>query len=136
LVLGLVVFAAVGAGFYLVLINIATRSADPVIQTQGIYLARAYLDEAVLRDPSGPAEACGSNRASWQNMATYADCVDESLPTDPLGNAITDLGDYRVSISLGTVSLAPGTSQRRVEVNVTHTSASLNFSLAGYRGLY
>lgn len=133
LVLGLVVFAAISASFYAVLVQIGARSADPVIQTQAIYIARAYLDEALLRNPAGASEACGLPRDQWQNIATYGACIVNQPPTDGQGTPLAALGDYAVSVSVEGAVLG-GQALTRVDVAVTHANAPINLQLTGYRG--
>ena len=130
LVLGLVVFAAISASFYAVLVQIGARSADPVIQTQAIYIARAYLDEALLRDPSGSGCEAGSSRDAWTTIQAY-NCINDEIPQDGQGNTLDGLGDYRVSVTVEPTVLGDQTLTQ-VEVTVTHPAASA--TLTGYRG--
>ena len=129
LVLGLVVFAAISASFYAVLVQVGARSADPVIQTQAIYIARAYLDEALLRDPSGSGCEAGS-RDTWTTIQAYG-CISDEVPQDGQGNTLVGLGDYRVSMTVGPAVLG-GQALTQVDVTVTHPAASA--TLTGYRG--
>ena len=130
LVLGLVVFAAISASFYAVLVRIGASSADPVVQTQAIYIARAYLDEALLRAPGGGCQ--GPPRDEWIGIGAYG-CINDEAPTTPQNLPIPDLSDYSVSVAVAPVTLG-GTNLTQVDVTVTHSNAPINLQLTGYRG--
>lgn len=119
--------------------NLAGASADPVIQTQAIYIAEGYLEEAGLRpldDPDGVEEGCAASRALWDDLDDYACLATPSAPTDAYGNALDLLSSYRVSMTVDPPALIDGISTRRVEARVSHVDGSVDIRLATYRASY
>ena len=133
LIISIVVIGAAVGGVMLLVANVAARSVDPMIQTQAVYVAQSYLEEALLRPYDGPAD-CGGSRDQWQGVLAY-NCINDEFPTDQQGNDLSGLSAYRVTVSV-TDEVLGGTDTRRVEVQVTHTAQPINLRLAGHRARY
>lgn len=134
-VAALVVLSVAVAAIALVVATLARGSADPVIQTQGLYLAESYLEEALLRpwaDPDGVDEGCGVDRERWDDLADYSCLASPTAPTDPQGGTLAGLGAYGVSMSVGAPQAVAGVQARRVQVRVTHPRG-LDLRLAAWR---
>ena len=133
LIISIVVIGAAVGGVMLLVANVAARSADPMVQTQAVYVAQSYLEEALLRPYDGSADCAGS-RDQWQGVLAY-DCINDAMPTDQQGNGLPGLSAYRVTVSV-TDSALGGAVTRRVEVQVTHTAQPIDLRLAGHRAAY
>jgi MSHA pilin protein MshD len=139
LVVTLIVLAiAVGAIAGLVA-QIGGSSASPVLQTQALYLAEGYLEEAALRsysDPDGINEGCGVSRDLWDDVGDYACLATAAAPTDSTGVAMAGLSRYRISMTVGAPTVVGGATTRRIEVSVTHVDGRLDLRLATLRAQY
>ena len=119
--------------------QIVGRSASPVLQTQALYLAEGYLEEAMLKayaDPDGVDEACTSPRDLWDDVGDYT-CLDTPAPpTDAAGGSLAGLSRYRVSMAVGAPITVGRATTRRIEVRVTHLDGGLDLRLAALRAAY
>ncbi len=117
--------------------TIGGKSASPVIQTQGLYIAEAYLEEASLKsynDPDGVAEGCAVTRDLWDDIGDYGTCLAAAVaPTNPQGDSIAALARYRVSMTVGAPAVVGGVNTRRLEVRVTHLDGRLDVRIAALR---
>lgn len=119
--------------------QIGGSSASPVLQTQALYIAEGYLEEAMLRsyaDPDGVDEGCAAPRDLWDDIGDYACLAAEAAPTDPTGVALPGLSRYRVRMSVGPPTGVGGATARRVEVRVTHVDGRIDLRLAALRAQY
>lgn len=130
LIIAIVVIGAAAGGVLLLVANVAARSVDPMIQTQAVYVAQSYLEEALLRPYDGPAD-CTGPRDQWRGVLAY-DCIDADPPSDQQGNGLPGLAAYRVTVSVADATLA-GAAVRRVTVQVGHVSQPIDVRLVGYR---
>jgi MSHA pilin protein MshD len=118
--------------------NIASRSADAMVQQQAIAIAQAYLEEIMQRwvvDPNGTPPNTG--RGSWDLVDNYNGLVDVGA-RDQFGNAIAALSAYTVSVSVAAstgLSGVPSTAARRIDITVTH-APNVSVTLSGYRTRY
>lgn len=129
-----IVVAAVAAA----VANAVRGSADPVIQTQALYIAEGYLEESLLKaydNPDGVVGPCAASRALWDSVVDYGCLGTPTAPTDQTGNAPAELAGYRVSMTVGAPTSVGGATVRRVEVRVSHADG-VDFTLAGYRAQY
>jgi len=137
-----VTIVIVGIAFVAVAALVATigrGSASPVLQTQGLYIAESYLEEAMLRayaDPDGVAEGCGVSRDLWDDIGDYACIGAPAVPTDPSGVALPGLSRFRVQMRVGDPAVVGGATTRRVEVQVTHVDGGFDLRLAALRAEY
>ena len=120
--------------------QIGGRSASPVLQTQALYIAEGYLEEAMLRayaDPDGINEGCGAGRDQWDDILDYDTCLSiAAAPTDSAGVAMPGLSRYLVRMEVGAPTTVGGATTRRVEVRVTHLDGGLDVRLAALRAQY
>ena len=147
LVMTIIVVAAAVAGV-LSNFNFATaRSADPMLQTQSQAVARAYLEEVLLRAYADPDTVeAGENRATFDDVDDYHalaanGCLVTSVacpvlgdcPCDQFGNPIDDLFGYAVAVAVVPATLN-GVPALRVDVTVSHATASrARVQISGYR---
>lgn len=147
------------AGILLVMNYTSQRSADPMVKQQALLIAESYLEEILLKpfvDPSVPAatQVCPTKeaiRASYDNICDYHNLADTSGAIDQLGNTVTGLTAYNISVSVtGAVgdatALGPNASQvnnigalrvLQVDVEVTHDDVpDFSLRLTGYRTNY
>lgn len=156
---------SIGVTSFIVLINAATvNSVDPQIRQQANAVARAYLEEILLKPFCDPdittdcpancnlggtcTNANCSNTGAGESRPTFDDVCDYrslavAAPTDQAGASL-GLNDYRVEVTVfdnaaaDLNGLTGGASQSlRVDVNVTNTTnANLDVTLSGYRVNY
>lgn len=117
--------------------NVATRSADAMVQQQAIAIGQAYLDEIMQRwvvDPNGTPPNTG--RGSWDLVDNYNGLVDVGA-RDQFGNAIAALSAYTVSVGVvpSALTSVPSTAARRIDVTVTR-NPNVSVILSGYRTSY
>jgi MSHA pilin protein MshD len=148
-----IVILSIGTVSFITLMNSATvSSVDPMVRQQANAVARAYLEEILLRpfcDPNITSDCPGtcttgntctnaacSNTGAGETRATFDDVCDyralpDTLVRDQTGNAITpELDDYRVTVVVDDVGInlngligSAGSSQSlRVDVTVTHVN--------------
>ncbi len=136
LVAAIVIVAVASFGLMLALSGAVGRSADPMIETQAVAIARAYLDEATLAgfcdpafDPDGdPATGCRQDcvaspcasgcggagfeaeavRARYDDVCDY-DGLDDAGARDRRGIALTELAAYRVRVDVRDSGISVGT---------------------------
>ena len=143
-----------------------SRSTDPMIASQAMAVARAYLEEIMLRDwsdtddPAFP-QAVGAGNPTWadpaevlaypasrqffDNVFDFNGIVD-SPPVDQFGADLSvpfpNLVAYQVSVNITQIAgWGPGgltlpDSTLRIAVNVTHPRPQTNLTLVGYRTRY
>jgi len=119
--------------------TIGGGSASPVLQTQALYIAEGYLEEAMLRpyaDPEGDPSNCALSRDLWDDIGDY-DCLSTAAsPTDSAGAAIAGLSRYRVRMEVGDPTVVGGATTRRVEVQVTNVDGDFDVRLAALKAEY
>ncbi|MDE2219722.1 MAG: prepilin-type N-terminal cleavage/methylation domain-containing protein [Gammaproteobacteria bacterium] len=120
------------------LANVASRSADAMVQQQAIAIGQAYLDEILQRwvvDPNGAPPNTG--RGSWDLVDQYNGLIDTGA-RDQYNNPIAALGAYNVSVSVVASSALTGigsAAARRIDVTVTR-APNVAVTLSGYRTSY
>jgi len=152
LVLTIVVVGVVGGGTLLALHQVTARSADPELRSQANAVARAYLEEVLLRsfcdpdfDPDGdpstacPVEctvsacsACGGtgpllegSRALFDDVCDYDGLADDGA-VDQTGTAIPGLETFNVRVTVddaAELNGLEGTSGEVVLIDVEVTHA-------------
>ena len=133
LVVTIVILAvAVGAIVSVYTFTVA-RSADPMIRTQLVAVAEAYMDEITSKeiDPETPIPDPRSQR----NVIDPYDGESYSPPSDATGEAMPGLDDYSVDISVDDGAFGLGDDSREIEVCAEHTSGE-RICLTGYRTDY
>lgn len=139
LVLSISILAIALTGTLLTFQTVARTSADPMIVSQSLSIARSYLTEILNKDfPS--AVPCpgtpGATRSLYSDVCDYNNLTNVGA-IDQSGNAISGLENYTVSVVVDTSSavlgtLSSGTDIVRVDVSVAHPQLS-TISLSGYR---
>lgn len=131
LLISIVIISIACTGVLLVFAQTVRFSADPMIQTQALAIAEAYLDEILARpvvDPDGGTE---TQRRDFDNIGDYAAIVDESPPRNQNGDPLNDLAGYTVTVTVAaaTVNSVP---MERVDVRVRYVPV-VDFTLTGFR---
>ncbi|MCP5149374.1 MAG: type II secretion system protein [Ectothiorhodospiraceae bacterium] len=150
LVLTIVVLSVALVGVLAVSRVNTARSADPVLLTQAQAVARAYLEEVLLRDYVDPdGSDAGETRATFDDVDDYhglaangCTAVSAACPAagscacDQFGEPVDALSGYQVSVAVSADTLN-GAAARRVDVTVTHPGlAGVAVALSGYRASY
>ena len=162
-----IVIIGIGVAAFATLMNATTvNSIDPLQRQQANAIARAYLEEISLKsfcDPDlandCPANCSGGNTCTdtvnctedtggVETRATFDDVCDFDQPeivnavvTDQIGNPITALNNYRVTVDIiddagaDLNDLDATLSQSlRIDVTVTHTNnPDIDVTLSGYK---
>ena len=140
LIISIVIIAIACSGVLLVFAQTVRHSADPMIQTQALAVAEAYLDEILSRpltDPDGTN--AGETRASYDNVGDY-DNLSNTPPQDQNGlvadfapaDGQPDLAGYQVDVDVTDNVAVNGVAMSRVDVRVRF-GAIVDFTLTGYR---
>ena len=150
LMISIVIIAIACTGVLLVFAQTVRFSADPMIQTQALAIAEAYLDEILARpldDPSG-GETGGSEEGS-PSLAANRPLLDDVQDYDGLSNTppqdqdggvadfapvdgTADLAGYQVDVDVTTGAAVNGVAMARVDVRVRFGTI-VDFTLTGFR---
>lgn len=150
LIIAIVIIAIACTGVLLVFAQTVRFSADPMIQTQALAVAEAYLDEILsrpLNDPSG-GESGGSEEGDPSD-ATIRPLLDDVQDYDGLSNAppqdqggvaadfapadgTPDLQGYQVDVDVVPGVAVNGVAMARVDVRVRY-GTTVDFTLSGFR---
>lgn len=133
------------AGLMTAYSSILSRSADPMIRTQAITLAQAYLEETLQKPFYDPATGTicpaspGGNRDNFNNVCDYNGYTSSSISL-PNGAAVAGLSGYSVAIvvaNIGSGELGSLASNCGLKVTVNIISPiNETISLVGYRADY
>ncbi len=131
-----IVIVAIAASAVLGVLSMNTAaSADPMIRHQAAAIAESYLEEILLKPLADPDGIDGeAARADFDDIDDYDGHADAGA-RDQLGNLLTGLDAYSVSIAVTPSSGLPSvpvSDAIRVDVIVTHTT-DIAFLLSGYR---
>ncbi|MCB1723792.1 MAG: prepilin-type N-terminal cleavage/methylation domain-containing protein [Gammaproteobacteria bacterium] len=139
LVISISIIAVSLTGVMMVVANTTRTSADPMIRTQALSIANAYLEEILsqaLSEPSGGdvgGPEAGESRATFDDVTDYDGLDDSSGAIDQYGNLIADLAAYNVAVSVTPVTLGTDPAQR-ITVTVTlDGNAAFGLTLNAYR---
>jgi MSHA pilin protein MshD len=150
LLISIVIIAIACTGVLLVFAQTVRFSADPMIQTQALAIAEAYLDEVLARpvsDPSGGES--GASEEGAPSLAANRPLLDDVQDYDGLSNAPPqaqdgsvadfapvdgqpDLAGYQVDIDVTTGVAVNGVAMARVDVRVRFDPV-VDFTLTGFR---
>lgn len=144
LIVSIVVIAVAVTGVLLTVQFTTRHSADPVIRQQAVAIAEAYMEEIMLQRYEDPEQIETRGSEAGESRATFDDVYDyNTLPAGHEPRDQTDsplgLGNYQVSIRVTNSSLGPsGNQTEAAEINATvrHDSASVSFTLTGYKAKY
>jgi MSHA pilin protein MshD len=140
LVVTLVILGVAFAAIAGLVATLGGGSASPVLQTQALYIAEGYLEEAMLKsyiDPDGVNEGCGVSRDLWDDIGDYELCLGTATaPTDSAGVALAGLSRYRVRMDVENATTVGGVTTRRVEVRVTNIDGDFDVRLAALKAQY
>lgn len=132
LVMSMVIIAIALTGVLTVMNTTVRHSADPLLLSQSIAIAESYLEEILLQqysDPS-PVASVEASRNLFDNVADY-DGLSDAGAHDQLGNPITGLESFNVSVSVVSTTIS---GMNAWQTTVTVAKAGIdNISLVGYR---
>jgi MSHA pilin protein MshD len=140
LIISIVIISIACTGVLLVFAQTVRYSADPMVQTQALAVAEAYLDEILSRplvDPDGTN--AGETRATYDNVGDY-DNLSDSPPQDQAGavadfapaDGQPDLAGYQVDVDVTAGVAVNGVAMSQVDVRVRFGTL-VDFTLTGYR---
>jgi len=150
LVISIVIIAIACTGVLLVFAQTVRFSADPMVQTQALAIAEAYLDEILARpvnDPGGGETGASeegnpsvaANRRVLDDVQDY-DGLSNSPPQDQDGavadfapiDGQPDLAGYQVDVDVTPNVAVNGVAMARVDVRVRFGTV-VDFTLTGFR---
>ena len=152
LMISIVIIAIACMGVLLVFAQTVRYSADPMIQTQALAVAEAYLDEILARPLCDPDAGCGGEPASEEgspSVAANRPLLDDVYDYDGLGNTppqdqdgvvadfapvdgTADLAGYQVDVDVTPAVAVNGVAMARVDVRVRFGTI-VDFTLTGFR---
>ena len=133
LIISIVIISIACSGVLLVFAQTVRFSADPMVQTQALAIAEAYLDEILARPVTDPdATNAGETRATYDHVGDYAAIVNETPPRNQDGDPVSDLPGYRVDVAIAAGVMVNGVPMSQVDVRVRY-GAIVDFTLTGYR---
>lgn len=130
LIIAIVIISIALVGVLIAMNRPLGASNHSLLQTQGLAVAEAYLDEILqqaLLDPDGGGGDCSApateegGRADFDDVDDYAG-LDDQPPRDRTGAAITSLPGYRVQLGVQCSALAPQPDAALVTVTVTNAA--------------
>jgi MSHA pilin protein MshD len=141
LIVSVVIISIVATSAMMLVANTVGRSGDPLIRTQAIAIAEAYMEEMValpISDPEG-GDTGGievgedpARRDLYDDITDYA-VVNDSGAKNQYGAAVAGLESYGVEVTVADTTLN-GSPAKRMLVEVTHAGDdAFVLSLVGYR---
>lgn len=132
LILSMVIISIALIGMLSVINLTVGHSADPVVQHQAIAIAESYLEEILLQAYSGSSS---TGRSSFDDVDDYQG-LNDSGAHDQLGNAISGLSQYTISVSVSAATtLTGGVNAKQISVTVT-SPGTTDLTLVGYKAEY
>jgi MSHA pilin protein MshD len=133
LIVAIAVLAIATVSVLGVLSALSIRSAETLIRTQAVAIASAYLNETRVK-------AYGNSGATQRSLFIAVgdyNGLNDSGAHDQRGNAVSGLGQFRVTIGVvpGILGAVPAAAVRRIDVTVSHPSGVVVL-VSGYRTLY
>lgn len=155
LIISIVIISIACTGVLLVFAQTVRHSADPMIQTQGLAVAEAYLDEILARpycEPSFAAVACDTETGSEEGSPSAPasrrllddvqdyDGLSNTPPQDQNGDVADfapvdgqpDLAGYQVDVDVTPNVDVNGVQMAQVDVRVRYGTV-VDFTLTGFR---
>lgn len=141
LVVSVVIISVVATSAMMLIAQTTGRSGDPLIRTQAIAIAEAYMEEILLQplvDPTGGnlnGHDSSETRPTFDDVTDYQNLADTSGAVDQYGNAISGLEAYEVTVSISdsTINSEPA---KRIQVSVRHKGrADFVYPLVAYRAI-
>lgn len=136
LVVAIVVIGITLTSMLALLASISSRSAEAMVQTQSIAIARAYLDE--ILGMAFTADGVVGTRSQYNDVQDYAFLPDQ-VPRTRAGAQMTGLNQYQVSVAIQnnvSIGVAPNNLPvTRITVAVTSPTGAITV-LSGYRSPY
>lgn len=139
LLVSIVIISTTVTAVMMLIVQTSGASSDPMVRTQAMAIARAYMEEVLsqpLTDPagsdSGGAES-GETRATYDDVTDYHGLADNAGALDQTGSPIPGLGGYNVGVSVSDTTLN-GDPAKRIAITVTFDgNPDFSFPLAAYR---
>lgn len=139
LVVSIVIISISVTSVMMVVANATQRSADPMVRTQAMSIATAYLEEILaqaISEPSGAdsgAAEAGEVRATYDDITDYHGLSDSAGAIDQFGNPIVGLEGYNVAVDVAAATVN-GDPASRIRVTVTFDgNSAFAISLTAYR---
>ena len=145
LIISIVIISIACTGVLLIFAQTVRHSADPMIQTQALAIAEAYLDEILARQITDPSGGDTGGVEAGETRSTYDDVNDynglSNTPPQDQSGAVADfapfdnqpdLAGYQVDVTVTANVAVNGVAMSQVDVRVRY-GAVVDFTLTGYR---
>jgi MSHA pilin protein MshD len=141
LLVSVVIISVVATSAMMLVAQTAGRSGDPLLRTQAIAIAEAYMEEILLQpliDPSGGnlnGHDMSETRPTFDDVTDYHNLSDTGGAVDQYGNTIPGLESYEVEVDVSDSSIN-GEPAKRIQVSVRHKGRpDVVYPLVAYRTL-
>lgn len=138
LIIAVVIISVAVTGILMAYVQMVGRSADPMIEAQALAIAEAYMDEILAKPVTGSSTVtctAGIPRANCALVGHYDGLT--GAPSDQFGNPIAGLGDYQITVQVGSGADAVGANALGVgeeaSVTVTVVRGTTTIQLRGYK---
>mgnify|MGYP001547247374 CR=1 FL=1 len=125
LIVSILILSVSSVGIMMLITNVTSNSANPVIRAQATAILQAHMEEILaqpLNDPSdtetGGAES-GETRATYDDVNDYDAISDTTGARDQSDAVISGLEGYNVKVDI-TDSALNGVTSKRIEVIVSY----------------
>jgi MSHA pilin protein MshD len=156
LIISIVIISIACTGVLLIYAQTVRFSADPMVQTQALAIAEAYLDEILARpmcEPSSTPGTCdaetGASEEGSPSVAANRPLLDDVQDYDGLSNTPPqdqngtvadfapvdgqpDLSGYQMDVDVTANVAVNGIAMSRVDVRVRY-GVQVDFTLSGFR---
>ena len=147
LIIAIVVIGIAVTAVFFGLANMVGHSADSMVQTQSLMIAKSYLEEVSSRPFTDPdtGDICdtitpdASDRPLYDNICDYLGLAGDTVVRDQNGNEITDLSGYAVSVGIDVNAgseLNGISAADAIKITVTVSSGEQSTTLIAYRSRY
>ena len=149
LIISMLIISVAVIGVFSAYSTSIAHSADPMIQQQAVSIAEAYMDEILAKaydelDASGAAEGALGAEADETSRAQFDDVNDylalpDNLVRDQDGNAIANLANYQVSVSIVQANDELGLAAadfaiaQRINISVSNPVLPAPYQLSAYK---
>lgn len=133
LVVAIVILAVGLSGLMLAFTTVTRNSAEPVVTRQMLAIADEMLEEIELKPyaPASNAAASACARNTYNDVLDYNGYTTNGRICSIDGTPIAALVGYSIAVRVTSAPLAGVAAALRIDVSVTHGTASL--SLSGWR---
>lgn len=139
MLVSIVIISIAVVGVMMVVSNTTRSSADPMIRSQAISIADAYLQEILSQAISDPAGSdvsgpeAGESRATFDDVTDYNGLADNAGAVDQNGNPIAGLEGYNVGVVVSAATLNSDPANHIVVTVSYDGDPDFSLSISSYR---